>query len=105
MMKEKEKEELMMMDKKHREMCKQYSDERNAQREKFAKELDRQIQERLHEQSQQRSAEKEAELKMLVRKGVAGPDVCPHGKKYACAYCQRSYPRACLSKRPMKDHC
>lgn len=99
--KEIERREIDLAKERQMTASKLYSAERLAAREKLAKELAQQIQEKLYEQKSIAQKERDEYLKNVPKK-CCDPTTCPHGKKYVCAHCCRSYPRAYLEKRPLK---
>ncbi len=102
--KERERAELEKSEKQHKDLVAQYSLGRNNERANIARDLQTQIDLRRNESAQQRAAELEEERKRedAIRERMLRSGMCPHGKRYICAHCHRTYPRAQLSKRPLK---
>jgi len=64
--------------------------------------LKKQIQHRIQENEKEKEWEKEQYNKMKQNETIAA-NMCPHGKRYICAKCKRTYPRTYLSKRPLHN--
>lgn len=84
-------------------MVYQNTAERFNERRQLCSSLDAQIKEKKNEQERQRMKEREEELRLQSGPSI-DPTRCPHGKKYICTHCQKSYPRKYLSKRQLKPY-
>ena len=60
----------------------------------------RSIQSAIHERDTIRPSGKTGYGKLTEDKYKPAANICPHGKRYACGTCKKSYPRLNLDKRP-----
>ena len=77
--------------------------ERQDEKRQLYNDLNNQIRKKNNDLEYERNKEREEELR-LQNKDVFDPTKCPHGKKYICSHCEKSYPRNYLSKRPLKHY-
>lgn len=95
--KEREREQLISSYKDFEQESHLNEVKRAEQLKDLANDLKQQMERRAHENEKAREQES-----LQTKQQQAALDLCPHGKRYICAQCHRSYPRTYLSKRPLK---
>ena len=82
------------------ELC---SKEKIEERKKLCEALRDQIETNKNEKQKLLNHDKEY-MKMINDNKNKPESLCPHGKLYTCAHCQKTYPRKYLNKMPLKNH-
>jgi hypothetical protein len=77
--------------------------ERFNEQKQLSNTLEEQMRAKRNEQERKRVREREEELRLQSGPSI-DPNKCPHGKKYICSHCEKSYPRNYLSKRQLKSY-
>ena len=101
-MREREGEARKKEDERQQELVKLYSAERSCMREQLAKQLLKQIDDQRADKLQKNLQELDAARKAALLPKSRPANTCPHGKMYLCGYCNRSYQRQYLTRRPRK---
>lgn len=100
--KEKEKQIILNNQRKMQNIDFQKKSERIEQMKALADTLKRQIADKLHESKKARESEIKEYQRMCTKNVNPLLNLCPHGKRYVCAHCNKNYPRSFISKRPLK---
>jgi len=105
-------QELSLKERERQELINSYNEfkhesdinesKRVSQLKELTNYLKKQIQHRIQEDEKEKEWEKEQYNKMKQNETIAA-NACPHGKRYICAKCKRTCPRAYLSKRPLHN--